>query len=464
MAQNEEMTVGAPRWWLRRLLKVQSDRKNDLDRYNDYYTGEHRLVFATAKFQTVFGGLFSEFADNWCELVVNAVEERLNPEGFRFGEETEGDNKAWDIWQRNGLDADSQVAHVEALIHGESYILVWADELGDPVITVEHPSQMVVAFEPGSRKRRAAALKVWIEDDGTRMATLYLPDAVYKYQSQGTAGVLWTPTSANVGGWQERRITGEPWPLRNPLGVVPVVPLVNRPRLMAGGESEIRQVIPLQDAVNKLIADMLIASEFSSFRQRWGTGIEIPLDPETKKPIEPFQAGAGRVWAIKNPDAKFGSFEVTDLSNFVNGVEMLVQHIASQTRTPPHYFYLSGNFPSGESIKAAETGLVAKASRKMVPFGEAWEEVMRLAFRVSNDSRAENMKTEVIWRDPESRSESEHVDAILKLKALNIPDEILWEKAGFTPTEITRIKAVRDAQPQPPVVVPPTVPPAPIAV
>ena len=27
----------------------------------------------------------------------------------------------------------------------------------------------------------------------------------------------------------------------------------------------------------------------------------------------------------------------TDLGNFVNAIEMFVQHLAAQTRTPPHY-------------------------------------------------------------------------------------------------------------------------------
>jgi hypothetical protein len=286
------------------------------------------------------------------------------------------------------------------------------------------------------------------------MATLYLPNAIYKYRKSGAytgALPLWTPASyTSLGGWEPRRVRGEDFPLRNPLGVVPVVPLVNRPRLLAGGESELKQVIPVQDAVNKLVADMLIASEFASFRQRWGTGIEIPVDPETGKPVEPFNAGVGRVWISDKADARFGDFEATDLENYVKAIEMLVQHVASQTRTPPHYFYLKGNFPSGESIKAAETGLVAKASRKMVSFGEGWEEVIRLAFRVAGDSRAEIMKSETIWKDPESRSESEHIDAVLKKKALNVPDEQLWEDAGYTPVQIERFREMRERQPQAP--------------
>ena len=123
---------------------------------------------------------------------------------------------------------------------------------------------------------------------------------------------------------------------------------------------------------------------------------------------------------------------------------MLVQHVASQTRTPPHYFYLSGQFPSGESIKSAETGLVAKVLRKERFYGEAWEEVIRLAFGVEGDDRkAADYTAEVIWADPESRTESEHVDAVMKKAALGIPMEQIYEDLGYSQTTIRRFEAMR---------------------
>jgi hypothetical protein len=48
--------------------------------------------------------------------------------------------------------------------------------------------------------------------------------------------------------------------------LVPAVPLQNNPSLLHGGRSDLDPVIPLQNALNKLIADMLVASEFSAFR------------------------------------------------------------------------------------------------------------------------------------------------------------------------------------------------------
>lgn len=433
-----ELVIGSPEWWVRRLDAKLAKRQATLQTLEEYYSGEHPLAFASAKFRSAFGGLFEEFSDNWCDLVVDATEERLNVTGFRLGKNTAGDARAWEIWQRNQLDASSQLAHQEALITGESAMLVWyGDDPKVPRITIEHPSQMIVEDVPGSLER-AAAYKAWTDDDGYRCSTLYLPDFIYKFRSKTKR----SSTNIGSGVWERREVPGEAWPLPNPLGVVPVVPFRNRPRLLNPPTSEFAQVIPIQDGVNKLIADMFVASEFTAAPQRWATGLEVPKDPETNQPVAVFQHMVDRLWTSKNKDTKFGEFSQADLSVFVGGIEMLVQHIASRTRTPPHYFYLSGQFPSGESIKSAETGLVAKARRKMRHFGESHEEVIRLSFLVTGETAKAKQaaSAEVIWGDPESRTEGEHVDAVLKKAALGVPVQQLWEDLGYSPGQIERFK------------------------
>ena len=454
---------GTPLWWLVRLEKKLRDRQREMQTFDDYYRGKHPLGFAGEKFLKAFGGRFAAFADNWCDLPVDAVRERLKPVGFRFGEDPKGDGDAWRIWQDNQLDADSQLAHTEALVKTEASAIVWIGADDRPEITIEDPMQVIVECEPGRRRRRAAALKMWKDDwEGRTLATLYLPDGIYKFRS--AMRQEWT-TSGSRSRWVRRDVDGEDWPLPNPLGVVPVVPLLNRPRLTGQGDSEIRRVIPIQNAVNKLVADMMVASEYQAFRQRWLTGHEIPVDPETNQPVEEFKAAVDRIFVAEETDARFGEFGVADLANFVKGIEMLVQHIASQTRTPPHYFALSGQFPSGESIKSAETGLVAKAREKMTHFGEGWEEILRLAFAVLDDPRADQLDAETIWADPESRSEAEHVDATLKKKALNVPDQQLWEDLGYSPQQIARFEAMSARQLMRTALFSgiPTLPPAPLA-
>ena len=431
----------SPEEWRDSLNARLDARRPSIEHREAYYEGVHRLAFATSKFREAFGTLFSAFSDNWCGVVVDAAVERLEVQGFRFGDD-DADEDAARIWQANNLDAGSAIAHETAIATSESSLLVSPnpDDDDTPRITVEHPSQMIVASSPADHRHREAAFKKWVDDDGHAMATLYLPDGIYKWRTRdkwkGGKKPKWTLRDADG---EEDGYAGE-----NPLGIVPVVPLLNRPNMRGEGRSDLDGVIPQQDAVNKLVADMLVASEFAAFRQRWAAGIEVPVDPETGEPIRKvFDAALDRIFAVGNEDAKFGTFEATELGNYVKAIEMVVQHIAAQTRTPPHYLLgQSGAFPSGESLKATETGLVAKVRRKMVTFGESHEEAMRLAFRlIGDDDKAEALDAETIWRDPESRTESQVVDALTKMKDLGVPRKALWQRWGASPAEMTRWEA-----------------------
>lgn len=419
--------------WRDTLLTALVARRASLERFDRYYRGEHRLLFATVKFRETFGLLFSSFSDNWCDLVVDASAERLRIDGFRFGDDETGDKAAWELWQRNGLDAESELAHEESIKLGCSYALVGPDDGGEPSIQLESPVNAIVALDPAQGRKRLAGLRAWTDEWGVDHAVLYLP-----------GDVVWWRREGENKGWEEDAGSGS-----NRLGVVPLVPLPNGPTLRERqGRSDVERVIPLQDAVNKLCADMIVASEFAAFPQRWMTGVEVPRypegDPNEGKPlpsfVQRFLAGAGMTWAVEEEGAKLGNFAVSDLGIYARAIEMLIQHVAAQTRTPPHYLLgSSGNFPSGESLKATETGLVAKVKRKQLAFGEGWEEAIRLAFKVAgDDKRAEAWDCETIWMNPESRSTAEVVDAAVKLSSIGVPRPALWEYVGATPQQIER--------------------------
>lgn len=125
----------------------------------------------------------------------------------------------------------------------------------------------------------------------------------------------------------------------------------------------------------------------------------------------------------------------------MSAITLLCQHVATQPQTPPHYFFLRGEFPSGESIQSAEAGLVAKVEDKQVVFGEAWERVMRLAFAVTGDPRAGAEDAETIWRDPRLRPEGVVVDAAAKKFAMHGSLRQTLEDVGYSPQQQARILA-----------------------
>lgn len=445
-----------PEWWLARLNKRLDDRQPLMMLYEDYYLGKHRMTFATSKFRETFGNLFKALAVNFCGLVVDAENERLKIEGFRMGRDVgDADKEAWRIWTGNQMESRAPIAHAEALSKGESYVLVWANPNKPdlPIIRPQDAKKCIVEYDDGDADVRRAGLKRWVDAERYENATLYLPDNIYKYRSAKPLqdGIPGPTSRSETGYWVERKVkaangSDEPWPLPNPLKVVPLVPLMNNPLLDVTGRSEIGPVIPIQDAINKLVADMIVASEYVAFPQRWATGIDVPIDEATKQPLEPFKAGPGRLWiadAVPGMDQpiepKFGAFPQADLNPYTSAIDMLVKHIASITKTPAHYL-LGATDGSGETLKMFETGLVAKTTSASRQFGEPWEEVVRLAHLVLGKT-VDSVST--VWGDPESRSLAEVTDAVGKhVQMLGVPKRIGWEKVGYTQSEIERMETL----------------------
>ncbi|AJC53988.1 phage portal protein [Streptomyces sp. 769] len=396
-----------------------------------YYTGANqKMAFAQAKYEDNFKKIFEKFSDNFCGMIIDSITERTRVEGFRMTDEPAADKDAQEIWQRNFLDADSNSTHTDALVNGRSFLTVWADEDGNPTITPEPFSHIAVKTVPGSRRQLEAAVKSYVDEWGRQYATFWTPTTVYSmYLDQDAPG-----------GWVSKETTA------NPLGTVPVIQVNTRSDLYQHPKSELSSIIPIQDMINKTVMDAAIASEFAAWPQRYVTGLEIQED-SAGRPIAPFQVAIDKLLQAESPEVKFGQFEAANLSNYVTLIEMLVQHLASISRIPFHYFLSGGGMiPSGDAITSAESGLVAKAQERMLYFGEAWEQAMRLAFQIKGDSRAEAFSAETIWRDPERRTEAQHIDSLVKLSTIGVPQRVLWEKAGFTPSEIERFDALSEEQ------------------
>jgi hypothetical protein len=412
---------------------------------DQYYAGQQALSFLPPEIQRATMGRLRPVIINWPRLVIDSIEERLDVDGFRLGSDMPADKRCWDIWQANNLDEASQQCHLEALLHARSYVLVWADELdnGQPRITVESSAQMSVRHYPGT-STVAYAVKRWVEGDLSYM-TVYRPDVIERYMADTTA--VSADMSLTASAWELRDA-----PISHDLGEVPVVPFVNRPRLSRPfGESELADVIPVADAVNKLATDMMVTSEFHASKRRWATGLEIPNDMAQKDRLQATVAQAwdnattGKTW-LGGPGVNFGEFTEASLANFVAGIELLTSSIAALTGLPPHYLGLTsdGNPASADAIRSSEAALVKRAERKMRVFGGSWERVMRLALRVQNPQLppgAEAMET--IWASPETPTIAQRVDAAVKLDQMGMPFRQSLEDLGYSPTQIERIEALK---------------------
>lgn len=448
---------GQPRWWAHRLENAMLVRNQTLRPMDNYYRGDHPLPFLTqahaSKIRSEFRGLLQASRSNFMRLVVDAVEERMRIEGFRLSASSspQADQDSWKIWQANQMDAESQVAMTESLIKGVSYLSVWPSDTpgGYPTIAVEDALQTVIAYQAGSNfRQRTAGLKVWVDEwTGDFRANVYMPDGIYKFFRKGE--IPTAPTTGTLAGqrpqWQMWLPLADPdFVVPNPFGVVPIIPIRNRPRLLVEGESEIYDVTPSQDRINGELFMRGIAGYMGAHRQRYVTGLKL-MDDDTGTPEEPFDAAIDRLWATEDPDVKFGEFEQTDLTGYIKAIEQDVMHIAVTTRTPRHYLFQEGQSPSGDAIQSAEAGLVKKCLRKARPWGEGFEEALNLARRMAGQTDAP-IDSEIVWANPEVQTEAEITDATIKqFQAGLIPWEAALAKLGYTQTEIARFSAMRQS-------------------
>lgn len=435
---------------VRRLRDKMAKRENDGKVFSSHYDGESPLLFASPEFTAQSGGIFEGFSDNWCAVVPDTTLERLHPTAFRLGS-GELDRAAMEAWRRSEADVEISLALLETLVTSRSFGMVWRPDGGPAEITFDTQGRSIVEYAPGRRNVRSAGMNVWCDGE-YEFATLYHPDMVYRRQRlRDTAGGTWEVRKAGL-----RR--GEPADFPNPLGEVPIVEIANRARLRGKPRSEIRNVIPLQNAVNTLWAHLLTASDERALPARAVLGMDRPtrdiIDPLTEEVIAQEDLPIGqfrrdRLMWLESQGASIAEFSAADLTNYTKVIEVAVQHIAAQTRTPPHY--LAGQMVnvSADALVASESGLVAKSMEMQRAFGTSIRDLVRLEAKASGDNaRAADLALGgVVWRDAQFRSDAQYADALTKLSAIRVPDEALWERIpGVDPDEVQRWKSMRTDQ------------------
>lgn len=423
-----EPTAGSPEWHRNRLLGALAKRRPEIELADRYYEGDHPLPeLATKEQREMFRQRMEMSRTNWAALVVDAVLERLVVTGFTAPGIPAATSAAWQVWQRSGMDAVVHMLHEKALTCGTAYALVWPDEFG-PTITAEDPSQTIVAYAPGSR-RRVAALKHWAEDD-VEECWLYLPGTALQWQRERNARD-WTPGEVLTAASDD----------------IPIVEFaVNtrlKPRPFGGGRSEFACVRPVIDRINANVLDRMFVSDFGAWPQKTVTGFALDRDEDGKPKPPPFVAAPNRVWVAEDKEARFGSIPAADLRAYIAQEDADIKALAAISRTPPYYLLGEMVNLSAEAIAASEAGLVKKAERHQLELGEAHEEALRVAARQAGTSDGASESSEIVWADAAVTSLAQRADAATKLKGADVPWRSRMRTMGFTPQQIDEMDGER---------------------
>jgi hypothetical protein len=432
----------------------------------NYYHGIQDLSFATPKFKSAFGSLFSSFAYNRCRPVVDAQANKLRVKGFQVsgvdltglaivpegsqsptgagqdqaGAQNDLSSQAMTLWRLASMPLREGELYVEQATTGDAYGVVYFDAApplgtGLPRIYPNRADVMRVRYDDDGRI--TMAVKAWLvtqagPDLNKRRITFYTPTEIVRLITTGTAQSELPKELGQYTLYKEVNFLGQSVvnPVAHNLGRVPVVHYANNAPMVGDfGISELQDVIPLQDALNKAIADMLVAMEYNAFPQRYAIGIEKPEPNEFGKIVLPWKAGPGEVWYSTAKDAKFGSFEVANLDQFLKVQDNFDLDIARVSSTPIYWLLMSGNFPSGESQKTAAAPFTGKLEDRQKANGASHAEALSMMFQLMGVKDPLLIDTE--WESAEPRSQREQAEVGKIMADAGIPLEIVARVMGL---------------------------------
>lgn len=373
------------------------------------------------------------FGVNLCRLAVDAVAERMRIKGVtatvRGQDVSEHANLLYESTQLPQL---LNPLLVDALALGSAYLIVWPNSSGVPTITPESARTMITSHDPVTGSV-TGALKRWQERDHSGVV---VRDHVITYERDGITHYV------GSGGTEVRKVETR----ANPLGEVPVIPLINVARIgERSGGSVIDDMGHLVDALNKILTDMLVASEDVARPRRWASGVELEDDydddgftadgvdddpaapalgydddPLEGQAVSPFEDG-NRMWTVESADAKFGQLPGADLAGYRTAVDLLVQQIMSVSALPAHMLGITTSNPSSaDAIRAAEASLTARAESRISVLGLALERALALMVAMEYRVNPSEVTVNIKWASAGTRSVAQEADAVTKLHALGI--------------------------------------------
>lgn len=432
--------------WLDYCADMGDERCAGYSLYDEFYNGEHRTKLRDRAREYLEDSTGVPFCENFAEPVVDMLAERLEVVGFTSSEadeKTETDafaDVADEWWQRNRMDAMQKTVHTLSLVRGDDFVFVEYDEDdGMPRFIRQQAHQVKVVYREDRPDEIDYAVKVWNTQqeseqnpDGRTIQrlNLYYPDVIEKYfrpssgyQGKGGWDVYLGDGDNGVIEW----LDGKGQPLGVPVAHFRNKPLGQGPKGDGCGRSRVLPVVSFQLELNKACADLNDLCDYHGDPQRWVTGVTGDTTYDSDH----------AVWQSPSPEAKFGQLDPADTRNLIEAVESIISRMARRSRIPMHLL-TGGTPPSGESLKTAESGLVSTAEDCQVVFGNAWEDMLLIAFKVAatfgdGPEIPEDFTIETQWANAATRSDKDDLDTAILKKQLGVSNRTLLTELGYDP-------------------------------
>lgn len=399
-----------------------------------YYEGRQPLVYSSERLKDIFKHINARFTQNWCAVVIDSVLERITLQRITIADNETATEQLAKALDASALLLEADDVHLDTLVTGEGYLIVWPDEeTGEPQAYYNDSRNCHLFYEADRPRVKRFGVKWWIGDDDYRYLTLYYPDRLEYYRSEKKVR-----SPSEGGSYLYNEVTsGKSFAATgseaNPYGIVPVFQFRRERRAIA---SELQNVIAPQDAVNKLLADMMVAAEYGAFKQRY-----IISNADTSK----LKNSPNIIWEVPAGDGEeqptsVGEFDITPLNNYIEAIDKWTNAIAIISRTPKHYFFGQGGDPSGEALIAMESPLNHKSEKYIARLTEPWTEVGLFMAQLGGMSEIKPDAVIPVFNKPQTVQPYTRALTIKELVAAGVP--LMWQmkQEGYTKQELAELE------------------------
>lgn len=402
-----------------------------------YYEGTQSEVFPNQRWYKLLTNAGSDFRFNFSRTVVDSVLNRLEIANI-MGITDEANTKINQIWESNDLVLDADEIHRRALVFGNAYGIVWTDAFGQITIDYNSPLTTVIVYDDENPRIKKYAAKLWQTEDssGKKVAKLnmYYADRIEKYSSFGEIENIVSASSFALSDTIE-----------NPWNEVPVFHFRTAKQY---GRPEHADAYGPQDAVNKMIVTHMTTVDYQGAPQRYalsGNGNSAEFedfedDAAAADNLGKLKNGPGELWYLKGV-SKVGEFSPADHKVFTEPVKDFVRSMASITNTPLHYFEKTGNVPSGEALRTAESPLLKKVEDRQIAFGNTWRDMFRFVLKIEGI----NSDVQVKWQSVESMDSLDAWEVAVKKRVVGVSLEQVLVEMGYDMELAKRIVAAESS-------------------
>jgi len=227
--------------------------------YHNYMEGRHNMAWATEKFKRKWKWALAASTTNYCPAVVNAVANGIKITGF------EG---AVDAELEANLKRESRRVTKESVAAGNSFVVVWHNpRTGKSQATYQAAGTVVPTVDFEDQAVLARASRVWLHADGYYHLQVFYPDRMEWFVSDKRFKSE-QELEKNVAAWSPFKAPATATHPANETGIYPhsyeAVPVgwfkAEAASGYAPGTSLLRDIIPIQDRLNLLVADQIVAS------------------------------------------------------------------------------------------------------------------------------------------------------------------------------------------------------------